>query len=171
MSLDKMKLVGVLRVGVVAGALLGALVVPTSAMASGSKNDHDGDGLRNRFERLHSHTNPWKKDSDRDGIRDGKENPDHDGLTNRQEQAVGTNPVRKDSDGDGTRDAQDDKDCDSLDNRNELRVGLDARDADTDDDGIEDGDEDSDHDGVDNEDEQDDGTNPDKDDFGPRRHR
>ena len=78
------KVFNVLRAAVVVGALVGALVVPGAVGAA--SRDADRDGLTNSFERNWSHTNPLKVDSDRDGIRDGRENPDHDGLTNRQEQ-------------------------------------------------------------------------------------
>lgn len=150
-----------LRVGITAGALLGVLLVPGAAAASGgSRQDHDGDGLRNAYERYHTHTNPWKKDSDHDGIKDGRENPDHDGLTNLQEVRVGTDPLKRDTDRDGTRDGREDADHDGLDNHHEFEAGTDPRDADTDDDDIDDGQEDSDHDGADNEDEQHDGTDP-----------
>ncbi len=152
-----------LRVSIVAGALVGALLVPGAASASGlhpSARDHDGDGLTNVFEKYKSHTNPWKVDTNHNGVRDGKENPDHDGLTNRQEQTVGTNPLKGDTNHNGVKDGQEDADHDGLDNHQEFQAGTNPEDADTDNDGVEDGQEDSDHDGVDNETEQEDGTNP-----------
>src|SRR4051794_10447043 len=50
-----------------------------------SRRDQDHDGLRNRSEYL-DHTNPHRRDSDRDGIPDGGEDADHDGISNASEQ-------------------------------------------------------------------------------------
>ncbi|MFB3787507.1 MAG: C25 family cysteine peptidase [bacterium] len=63
--------------------------------------DNDGDGLTDLFELYKSNTNPYEKDSDRNGISDDKEDPDGDTLTNLQEQTAGTDPWKKDTDGDG----------------------------------------------------------------------
>ncbi|HQH72016.1 MAG TPA: hypothetical protein PK360_08050, partial [bacterium] len=63
--------------------------------------DNDGDGLSDQFELYKSNTNPYVKDSDNNGIPDGKEDPDGDTLTNLQEQEAGTDPWKKDTDGDG----------------------------------------------------------------------
>ena len=106
-----MSIAALLRAAVVIGALVGALAVPGAADARVSR-DRDGDGLRNRFERLRTHSNPRVADSDHDGLRDGRENPDHDGLNNRQEQASHTDPHDGDTDGDGNHDENDDSDCD-----------------------------------------------------------
>ena len=145
MSRKHLSLGDVLRVGVVVGALMGAFVVPGTAMAAHrSAHDLDGDGLSNRYERLHTHTNPRRADTNHNGIKDGNENPDHDGLTNRQEKVVGTNPLKSDTDGDGIKDGKDDQDHDGLDNKDEIKSGTDPRDADTDNDGVEDSNEDSD---------------------------
>jgi hypothetical protein len=151
---------GVLRVGIVAGALMGALVVPGVASAHTSKHDLDGDGLTNRYERLVTHTNPLKADTNHNGVKDGRENPDHDGLTNLQEQDLGTNPRKADTNNNGIKDGREDADQDGLDNTDEFKAGTDPQDPDTDNNGVEDGQEDSDSDGIDNEQEQQDGTNP-----------
>ena len=45
--------------------------------------------------------NPSKLDSDDDGIPDGEEDNDNDGLSNALEIKLGTNPVLTDSDSDG----------------------------------------------------------------------
>ena len=165
MNRKHLSLGDMLRVGVVAGALMGALVVPGTAMAAHrSAHDLDGDGLSNRYERLHTHTNPRKADTNHNGVKDGSENPDHDGLNNRQEHVVGTNPLKSDTDHDGIKDGKDDQDDDGLDNKDEVRAGTDPNDADSDNDGVEDSNEDSDQDGIDNGDEQHDGTNPGDDD-------
>ena len=161
MNRQHLHLGDVLRVGVVVGALMGALVVPGTAMAAHrSAHDLDGDGLTNRYERLVTHTNPLKADTNHNGIRDGRENPDHDGLTNLQEQVVGTNPLKSDTNHNGIKDGADDQDGDGLDNKDEFKAGTDPTNPDTNGNGVEDGQEDSDSDGVDNEQEQQDGTNP-----------
>lgn len=86
----------------VAVALLlgGPFASPAEARAS----DTDRDGLTNAFERTWSLTNPSKVDTDRDGLWDGRENPDNDGLTNRAEQNLGTKPRVADTDRDGWTD-------------------------------------------------------------------
>jgi hypothetical protein len=90
-----------------------ALAGPTVAVPS----DTDGDGLTNTFERWHSLTSVRRADSDRDGLWDGRENPDRDGLTNRAEQNLGTKPRVADTDRDGWSDGA------------EYRAGTDPRSA------------------------------------------
>jgi hypothetical protein len=91
-----------------AGALLVSLTLPAVASAAADRNhdripdrwerahrlslrvnqahrDQDRDGLFNRSEYL-DRTNPRRKDSDRDGVPDGREDADHDGVTNADEQ-------------------------------------------------------------------------------------
>jgi hypothetical protein len=87
-------------------ALFVVLALPGSAAAARSV-DMDRDGLGNAFEQSATHTNPRIGDTDRDGLPDGREDPDADGLTNLAEQAAGTNPRRADTDGDGADDASD----------------------------------------------------------------
>jgi hypothetical protein len=93
---------------ITAGTLLVALALPAAAQAATDRNhdripdrwerahhltlrvnqakrDQDHDGLVNRSEYLY-HTNPRRKDSDRDGVLDGREDADHDGVTNAVEQ-------------------------------------------------------------------------------------
>ena len=111
MSKPRMHLAHLLRAGVVIGALVGSLAAPNAVLAHASSRDRDGDGLTNAFERLHSHTNPFRRDTDHDGIPDGRENPDHDGLTNREEQRTHTDPHDRDTDDDGLKDGLDDNDC------------------------------------------------------------
>jgi hypothetical protein len=50
-----------------------------------AKRDQDHDGLVNRSEYL-DHTDPHRRDSDQDGVPDGREDADHDGVTNVAEQ-------------------------------------------------------------------------------------
>ena len=83
---------------------------------------------------------------------------DDDGLTNAEEEELGTNPDKADSDGDG------------IDDIDEVDGGTDPTEADSDDDGLEDGDEldlrtdpnlaDSDTDGVSDGDEASNGSDP-----------
>jgi hypothetical protein len=68
-----------------------------------SNGDRDRDGLTNLVE-FRARTSPRRKDSDRDGLRDGREDRDRDSLTNRQEQVAGTDPGAADTDSDGVRD-------------------------------------------------------------------
>ncbi len=92
--------------------LIGGLLVPASVVAI---TDTDHDGLANSWERTWSLTNPRRWDTDRDGLSDGREDPDRDGLTNVAEQRLGTNPRRADTDADGWTDGA------------EYRLGTDAR--------------------------------------------
>ena len=137
--------------------LVAGLVAPGAALGA---TDSDHDGLPNTWERTWSRTNPYRADTNHNGIPDGREDPDHDGLTNRQEYLAGMNPRRADSDGDGIRDGREDTDHDGLTTAFEFRAGTSPRRADTDRDGIRDGSENPDHDGLSNRTEQRLGTNP-----------
>jgi Bacterial TSP3 repeat len=142
-------------------ALLAAVAFSASQVASVSAaTDSDHDGLPNHWEKTRSLTKPHHADSDHDGTPDGKEDPDHDGLTNRQEFRAGTNPRRADSDHDGKPDGKEDPDHDHLRNTFEFEAGTAPRKADTDHDGLRDGKEDPDHDGLTNRREQTLGTDP-----------
>lgn len=68
--------------------------------------DSDGDGLTDKFEitELTGWTRPNAVDTDQDSIADGAEDVDGDGLTNLQEQDLGTSPTNPDTDGDGATD-------------------------------------------------------------------
>lgn len=74
------------------------------ATTGAAATDSDGDGLSDRWEQRLG-LNPLKKDSDGDGVPDGREDHDHDHLTNQFE--IGwsvTDPRTNDTDGDGVRD-------------------------------------------------------------------
>jgi Bacterial TSP3 repeat len=146
------------RVTAVVLAVLAVTALQVAPVSAATDSDHDG--LPNHWERTRSLTRPHHADSDGDGIPDGKEDPDHDGLTNRQEYRAGTNPLRKDTDHDGITDDREDPDGDHLRNAFEFRAGTKPRRADSDGDGIRDPKEDPDHDGLNNRREQKYGTDP-----------
>lgn len=70
--------------------------------------DSDFDGLTDAFEitELAGWTWPGDADSDDDAVDDGAEDVDGDGLTNLQEQDLGTSPTNPDTDGDGASDGE-----------------------------------------------------------------
>ncbi len=72
-------------------ALAALMLIPQAAQARVADSDHDG--LGNRLEKRHSHTNPRRADTDRDGLRDKYE------LRRSH-----TNPRKKDTDRDGLSD-------------------------------------------------------------------
>lgn len=83
-------------------ALAVLLALPGIAVA-GPNGDSDRDGVDNRNEHREG-TDPHRRDSDRDGRADGREDADRDGLDNATEDATGNDPVDRDSDDDGIRD-------------------------------------------------------------------
>lgn len=125
--------------------------------------DSDLDGLSNSYEQMVTGTDPAKRDTDMDGILDGLEDSDQDGLTNIKEYNRGTNALAFDSDMDGTGDAADncpstpnvsqadgdgdglgdvcdpDRDQDQIDDIDEPALGLEPWNPDTDGDGALDG--------------------------------
>ena len=115
-----------------------------------SATDPDGDGLPTTFEREKTLTSPTRADTDGDRLPDGSEDPDRDGLTNRQEYVAWLHPRRADTDGDGLRDPWEDRDRDGLSTIFEFRAGTHPRFADSDRDGIPDGNEDGDRDNLTN---------------------
>jgi len=100
--------------------------------ADPTTNDTDGDGLTDRFELDELGLVGVAVDStdgDGDGVPDGQEDPDTDGLSNIEEQRHGTDPLSADTDDDGLSDGA------------EIAAGTDPLDPDTDGDGISDGNE------------------------------
>jgi hypothetical protein len=128
-------------------------LVPSGVLAAPADPDHDG--LTTGFERTWSHTDPRRADTDGDGTPDGREDPDHDHLTNIWEMRLGLDPHKRDTDHDGIRDDREDPDRDRLRNGFEIRwAGSDPQSADSDGDGIRDGAEDPDRDRLSNAGEQ-----------------
>lgn len=114
--------------------------------------DTDGDDLTDQFELRTPGLDPQVTDSDGDGTPDGEEDPDGDGLSNLQEQELGTVPVAPDTDHDGLNESaeveiydtdplQADTDSDGLLDGEEIDLGTDPLNNDTDGDGILDGNE------------------------------
>ena len=114
--------------------------------------DTDGDGLDDYYEVFVTYTDPTKPDSDDNGINDGDEDFDGDGLTNRDEYNRSTDPWNEDSDGDtlsdgdevntyGTDPLKKDTDDDGLDDNDELYFNTDPNNPDTNGNGILDGNE------------------------------
>ncbi len=152
-----------------AAALLLVSVVPGLAVARASHpvarasaaSDPDHDGLDSSFEIHWSLTDPRDPDSNHDGIRDGREDPDGDHLSNVWEQRLGLDPRSADTDGDGNPDGSEDRDHDRLTNRFEVHVTrTDPQRVDSDLDGVRDGAEDPDGDHLSNAGEQRFGTDP-----------
>jgi hypothetical protein len=68
-----------------------------------ANKDQDRDKVDNLNE-FQEGTNPRDRDSDDDGVADGKEDSDHDGLNNKNEDMTANLPDDKDTDNDGTKD-------------------------------------------------------------------
>ncbi|MBM4164442.1 MAG: hypothetical protein FJ222_08380, partial [Lentisphaerae bacterium] len=104
---------------------------------TGSLTDTDGDGLPDEWEIEHG-LNPLDPDTDGDGILDGEDDDDLDGMENASEWLAGTNPNDPQT-MPGIFDGDLDTDGDGLTNREEQRYGSHPGKPDTDDDGMEDG--------------------------------
>jgi len=101
------------------------------------REDSDGDGMADWFEQLYGldpnrTATPDAPELQSDGDIDG------DGLSNYAEFLAGTNPRNPDTDNDGVRDGDEDSDGDGLVNREEAVYGSASSLPDTDDDGISD---------------------------------
>jgi len=101
--------------------------------------DTDGDGLPDGWEAMY--LDPLNDDVNNNGVADGDEDFDGDGLTNKEEYLLNTNPTTLDSDGDGVSDGNEDFDGDGLGNKDELDANpysTDPSNPDTDLDGVND---------------------------------
>lgn len=116
------------------------------------KADTDGDGLSDYQELYLTMTDPLLVDTDGNGISDADEDPDRDGLTNKDEISYGTNPLCADTDGDNLTDFAEillyqsnplvtDTDGDGLDDYDDVSLGFSPLLQDTDGNGISDADE------------------------------
>lgn len=74
-------------------------------VAGQDARDQDRDGLTNLVE-WQARTNPRRRDSDRDGTPDGREDGDRDGLRNGFEGPTGHDARDPDTDGDGVKDGR-----------------------------------------------------------------
>jgi Mg-chelatase subunit ChlD len=116
-----------------------------------NQKDTDNDGLDDKYELEFSLTDPTLKDTDENGVNDGDEDFDKDGLSVLQELNLGTDPKNDDSDADELNDGQEvekgtdplneDSDTDKVVDGIEEELGFAPLNPDTDNDGILDGDE------------------------------
>lgn len=115
-------------------------------------SDTDGDGLSDYIEVMIVGTDPIYRDTDENGVDDGDEDYDGDGLTNLQELEYGTDLTLKDTDYDGLTDYEEvfvygtdplnpDSDGDGINDGDEVKLGLDPMSTDSDNNGISDNEE------------------------------
>ena len=102
-----------------------------------TKSDTDGDGLSDFIELYSLILEPLSTDTDGNGVLDGDEDLDGDGLTNIEESAIGTNIIYVDTDGDGLSDydenmvhntnpTKEDTDDDGVSDAKEIEMGTDS---------------------------------------------
>lgn len=96
--------------------------------------DLDGDGVPDELEPSLG-LDPAKVDSNGNGVPDGLEDPDNDGLVTAWEILAETDPKNPDSNGNSIKDGDEDADGDALSNRQEALAGTLPKVADTDGDG------------------------------------
>ncbi|MBQ1327689.1 MAG: cellulose binding domain-containing protein, partial [Eubacterium sp.] len=100
------------------------------------KTDTDGDGLSDYFEIMSMSYDPTRIDTDNNGINDGEEDLDDDGLSNIKELEINTDPSYPDSDEDGLKDGEEintyntdpckyDTDGDYVSDGKEIELGTD----------------------------------------------
>ncbi len=71
--------------------------------------DSDNDGLTDYFEYTLTNTDPYKIDTNNNGINDAFDDEDSDGLSNLHECEKETNPLQSDSDNDGLMDKEEEQ--------------------------------------------------------------
>ena len=114
--------------------------------------DTDGDGLDDLAELTKTATDPTNADTNGNGVLDGDEDYDEDGLCNLAEVQEGTNPLLADTDYDGLTDGEEvtkyltspltvDTDDDGLKDGADVRLGFDPLNPDTNGNGVPDRDE------------------------------
>ncbi len=114
--------------------------------------DTDEDGLTDYEELYLTLTDPLNPDTDGNGINDGEDDLDGDGISNKEELAIGTSPINYDTDRDGLSDSEEinryhtdplkiDTDGDRLSDYDDVYLGFDPLKEDTDGDGIIDSEE------------------------------
>ncbi len=114
--------------------------------------DTDEDGLTDYEELYLTLTDPLNPDTDGNGINDGEDDLDGDGISNKEELAIGTSPINYDTDRDGLSDSEEinkyhtdplktDTDRDRLSDYDDVYLGFDPLKADTDGNGIIDSEE------------------------------
>lgn len=130
-----------------------ALVIGTTSGAMAAVKDADRDGLTKGQEVWITETDPNDADSNNDGVRDGNEDEDLDGLDNTDDRALFGAAAMDDEDGDddGIEDGDEDENGDGTDNEDEDDAGRLSDECAA---GVEDdADEDVDGDDLDDEDE------------------
>ena len=102
-----------------------------------TKSDTDGDGLSDFIELYSLVLEPLSTDTNENGVLDGDEDLDGDGLTNIEESVIGTNIIYVDTDGDGLSDydedmvhntnpTKEDTDDDGVSDAKEIEMGTDS---------------------------------------------
>ena len=139
----------------------------------GVNPDDDMDGVLNNQDACPN--TDEDDDVDQNGCAASQRDSDNDGLTDEEEETLGTNPNDADTDGDGLNDGQEinlgtdpnnaDSDGDGLSDSEESTLGIDPNNADTDGDGLSDGEESSLGTDPNNADSDGDGVNDIADDF------
>ncbi len=140
-----------------------ALMIGNSGLANAApapNSDGDRDGLTYKQEVRVTDTSPKDPDTDNDGIKDGNEDVDEDGVDNTDEIKLGTKLGDEDSDDDGIEDGDEDKDSDGIEDEDAAAASADQCapkvEDDADEDVVDDGIENDGGDGESDDEDQDD---------------